>query len=322
MSGGGLGVLRFVALRLLATAALLLVASFVVFWLLHLAPGDPARNLLGPRTPNPETLRAIRDEYRLGDPFFDQYRWWLGNVLRGDLGHSIRSRDVTVNSLLAERGVLTFQLASYAFVLTLVTALPLGIAAGFRAGGIVDRTVSIGAVVGIGAPSFAVGLVLLYLFGLYFPIFPEYGDGSGGLDRWWHLTLPAITLAFGLAALVVKLTRTAVINELSQDYVSFARSRGLSAAQIRRMVLRNALIPVATSLGLVFAFLFGGTILVETTFSLGGIGSLLVDSVAFKDIPVVQAITLLTAAVIAVTALVVDLTYLAIDPRVRQRAAS
>lgn len=322
MSGGTWGVVRFVALRLVATAALLLVASFVVFGLLHLAPGDPARNLLGPRTPNADTLAAIRAEYHLDDSFFDQYLWWLGNVLHGDLGHSIRSKDVTVASLLAERGVLTLQLASYAFVLTLVTALPLGVAAGFRAGGVIDRTISVGAVIGIGAPSFAVGLVLLYLFGLYFPIFPEYGDGTGGLDRYWHLTLPAITLGFGLAALVVKLTRTAVITELRQDYVTFARSRGLTTGQIRRMVLRNAMIPVATSLGLVFAFLFGGTILVETTFSLGGIGSLLVDSVSFKDIPVVQAITLLTAAVIALTALLVDLTYLVIDPRVRQRAAS
>ena len=129
-----------------------------------------------------------------------------------------------------------------------------------------------------------------------------------------------MTLAIGLGALVFKLTRTAVLAELDQDYVAFARSRGLSNQQIRRLVLRNAMLPIVTSLGLVFAFLFGGTILVEVTFALQGIGSLLAGSVTFKDVPVVQAITLLTAAVIALTALAVDLFSFAADPRVRRRA--
>ena len=157
------------------------------------------------------------------------------------------------------------------------------------------------------------------MFGVWLDIFPVYGSGDGGLDTWWHLVLPAITLAFGIGALVFKLTRTAVLGELQQDYVAFAYSRGLSRRQVRSLVLRNALIPVATSLGLVFGFLFGGTILVEVTFALAGIGSLLASSVTFKDIPVVQAITLLTALVIALTALAVDLLYYAVDPRVRKR---
>jgi peptide/nickel transport system permease protein len=146
-----------------------------------------------------------------------------------------------------------------------------------------------------------------------------YGSGDGGLDTWWHLVLPAVTLAFGIGAMVFKLTRTAVLGELQQDYVAFARSRGLDRRQVRALVLRNALIPVGTSLGLVFGFLFGGTILVEVTFALPGIGGLLAGSVTFKDIPVVQAVTLLTAAVIALTALAVDLFYWAVDPRVRKR---
>ena len=313
--------LRFTVGRLLATVALLLALSFIVFALLQLTPGDPARNLLGPRASSPEALAEIRDQYNLNEPFFRQYLLWLGGVVQGDFGDSIRS-DEPVTTLLASRVLLTMQLAVYAFVLTLLVAVPLGIAAAWRAGGAIDRGVTTGAIVGVGAPSYAVGLVLLYVFGVKLDVFPIYGSGDGGLDRMWHLSLPAVTLAIGLGALVFKLTRTAVLAELDQDYVAFAQSRGLSRHQIRSMVLRNAMLPIVTSLGLVFAFLFGGTILVEVTFALQGIGSLLASAVTFKDIPVVQAITLLTAAVIALTALAVDLFSFAADPRVRRRAAA
>ena len=314
-------VLRFVLVRLAATALLLLAVSFVVFALLHLTPGDPARNLLGPRPSTPEVLASIRAQYNLDNPFLSQYFQWLGGVFQGDFGTSIRS-DTAVITLLADRVVLTAQLASYAFLLTVLVAIPVGIFAASRAGSALDRTVSVGAIIGVGAPSYAVGLLLLYVFGVNLDIFPVYGSGDGFLDRIWHLSLPAITLALGIGALVFKLTRTAVLGELDQDYVSFAVSRGLSPQQVRAMVLRNAMIPVVTSLGLVFGFLFGGTILVEITFALQGIGSLLASSVTFKDIPVVQAITLLTAAIIAFTALAVDLFYFAAEPRVRRRVAA
>lgn len=309
---------RYVVIRLAATLALLLVLSFVVFGLLHLTPGDPARNLLGPRDPTPEVLQSIRAKYRLDRPFLEQYVLWLGDVLHGRLGTSIRS-DTAVTELLADRVLLTFQLSTMAFLLTVAVGVPLGIAAAWRAGSAFDRAASVTSIVGVGAPTYAVGLLLLYVFGVWLDVFPVYGSGDGGLDTWWHLVLPAVTLAFGIGALVFKLTRTAVLGELQQDYVAFARSRGLSGSQVRRLVLRNALIPVATSLGLVFGFLFGGTILVEVTFALPGIGGLLAGSVTFKDVPVVQAITLLTALVIGLTALAVDLLYWVVDPRVRKR---
>lgn len=312
---------HFVLVRLAATVVLLLVLSFVVFSLLHLMPGDPARNLVGVREPSDSLVASIRAKYHLDQPFLEQYWHWLTGVFRGDFGRSIRT-DETVTRMLADRVALTFQLAVMAFVLTVAVAVPAGIAAARRAGTAIDRALSVSAVVGVGAPSFAVGLLLLYLFSYRFDVLPGYGSGDGLLDRGWHLVLPAVTLAFGLGALVFKLTRTAVLAELRQDYVSFAISRGLEAAQVRRIVLRNAMIPVVTSLGLMFAFLFGGTILVEVTFALRGIGGLLADSVTFKDLPVVQAVTLLTAAVIALTALTVDLVYLVIDPRVRTRETS
>jgi peptide/nickel transport system permease protein len=315
---GSLG--RFVAVRLAATLVLLVVLSFTVFALLYLTPGDPARNLVGPRNVTPELLASIRQQFHLDEPLLAQYGHWLGAFVQGDFGVSIRS-DTPVGTLLASRAALTFQLAAMAFVLTVVVAVPLGIATARRAGSAFDSLVSVGAIAGIGAPTYAVGLLLLYVFGVFFDVFPVYGSGDGGWDRLWHLALPAITLASGIGALVFKLTRTAVLAELGQDYVAFARSRGLPERRIRRMVLRNAMIPVGTSLGLVFAFLFGGTILVEVTFALPGIGSLLAGSVTFKDVPVVQSITLLTATVIAMSALAVDVMYYLVDPRVRRREA-
>jgi len=320
MSSQG-SVVRFTAGRLLGTVALLFVLSFIVFTLLHLTPGDPALNLLGPRAASPEALAAVREQYHLDEPFLTQYLLWLGDVVHGDLGESIRSGE-SVTSLLAGRVLLTLQLSLFAFLLTLLVGVPLGIVSAWRAGGVFDRGATTTALIGVGAPSYAVGLMLLYVLGVQLGAFPVYGSGDGGLDTWWHLTLPAVTLAFGVGALVFKLTRTSVRAELDQDYVTFARSRGLSPKQVQSLVLRNAILPIITSLGLVFAFLFGGTILVEVTFALQGIGSLLASSVTFKDVPVVQAITLLTAAVIALTALVVDLLAFAADPRVRRRAAS
>jgi peptide/nickel transport system permease protein len=148
--------------------------------------------------------------------------------------------------------------------------------------------------------------------------FPVYGTGQTPLDRLWHLALPAVALAAGLAALVVKVTRTAVLRELESDYVTFARARGLRPQAVARLYLTNAAIPVLTSAGLLLAFLFGGTILVETTFSLPGLGSLLAESITFKDIPVVQAVTLVVAVAISLAGLVVDLLTLAVDPRVRR----
>lgn len=314
-------VARFTLGRLLATAGLLLALSCIVFVLLYLMPGDPAQNLLGVRSASPEVLAQVRAQYHLDDPFLVQYLHWLGSVVRGDFGQSIRS-DEAVLSLLGSRVLLTLQLATYAFVITVLVAVPLGVLSAWRSGGAVDRTASTAAIVGVGAPSYAVGLLLLYVFGVKLGLFPVYGSGDDGFGRFTHLTLPAVTLAIGLGALVLKLTRTAVLAELDQDYVAFARSRGLTNRQIQAMVLRNALLPVITSLGLVLTFLLGGTILVEITFALPGIGSLLANSVTFKDVPVVQAVTLLTAALIALVALAVDLLYFAVDPRVRRRAAS
>jgi peptide/nickel transport system permease protein len=247
-----------------------------------------------------------------------QYVRWLGGFVTGDLGESIRLQ-TSVSDAISSRVGLTAALCGIAFVIALVVAIPLGVRSAVRAGGASDRTASALAVVGLSAPTFAVGLLLLYVFAYYLPVFPVYGAGSGGLDTLWHLVLPAITLALGLGAIILKLTRTAMLRELEADYVTSARARGLSERSVQRIALRNAAIPIVTGASLVLTFLVGGTVLAETTFALPGLGTLLQDSVLFKDIAVVQSLTLLVAIVIAVIALLADIAYILLDPRVRER---
>lgn len=308
---------RMLAVRVLGMLAVLLVLSVLVFSLMHLAPGDIVKNLLGNRPSSPEAVAAIRAQYNLDDPAWLQYLKWLGGFVTGDLGQSIRLQ-VPVADAISQRLGITLALCAVAFVLALAVAVPLGVHSAVRAGGWADRSASGLAIVGLSAPTFAVGLLLLYVFAYYLPLFPVYGAGTGGLDTLWHLVLPAITLAVGLGAIIVKLTRTAMLRELETDYVTAARARGIPEKAVRRIALRNAAIPIVTGASLVLTFLVGGTVLAETVYALPGLGTLLQDSVLFKDIAVVQSLTLLVAVVIAVIALLADLAYLLLDPRLRR----
>ncbi|MEU5099214.1 ABC transporter permease [Streptomyces sp. NPDC020996] len=310
--------LAFLVRRLGMTVLLLLALSLLVYGLMFLAPGDIARNLLGTRNVTPQALAEVRAQYHLDKPFLWQYAHWLADAVTGDFGDSIRT-GAPVGRMMRERLGLTAALSALAFLLSVLVAIPAGVAAALHRGGRLDRTLVGWSVVGISAPGFAVGLILLYVFAVGLGWFPVYGTGTGFLDGLWHLVLPAVTLALGLGAFVVKLTRAAVARELDEDYVVFARSRGLGRVRVLTIVLRNAAIPILTSLALMVGYLFGGTLLVEVTFALPGLGALLEQSVLFKDFPVVQALTVVVAVVISLTALLADLAYLAVDPRIRTR---
>lgn len=312
---------RMLAVRVLGMIAVLFVLSVVIFSLIHLAPGDIVKTLLGTRPSSPAAVEAIRAQYHLDDPLYVQYLRWLGGFVTGDLGQSIRLQ-IPVADAIGQRVALTALLCGLAFGIALVVAVPLGVHSAVRAGGWADRSATGLAIVGLSAPTFAVGLLLLYVFAYYIRIFPVYGSGKGGLDTLWHLVLPAIALALGLGAIVLKLTRTAMLRELDSDYVTSARARGIPESGVRRIALRNAAIPIVTGASLVLTFLVGGTILAETTFALPGLGTLLQGSVLFKDIAVVQSLTLLIAIVIAVIALLADAAYLLLDPRIRQSGGS
>jgi peptide/nickel transport system permease protein len=304
--------------RLLAMAGTLLIVSFLVFSLLYVLPGDPAILLLGPVRATPEAIARIRAEYNLDAPFLEQYVTWLGNALHGDFGRSIRS-GVPVTDMLAERMPITVGLGVYAIVITVVVAIPAGLAAGMRRGSRVDRGVTVGSLIGLSAPPFAVAVLLIYVFAVTLGWFPAFGAGDDPLDRIYHLTLPAIALAFGNIAIVSRQTRAATMDVAHQDYVTFARARGTPARTVwRTYVLRNASLPVITIVGLVLAFSLTGAVLIEWAFALPGIGALLVESVNLRDVPVVQAVAMLTAVVVLSVNLIVDVTYFLLDPRLRR----
>ncbi|WP_324764976.1 ABC transporter permease (plasmid) [Sinorhizobium meliloti] len=299
------------------TIPLLLIISFGVFALADIAPGDPVRSLLGARASDPATLAAIRARYHLDDPFLIQYGYWLSHVIRGDLGVSIQGNRA-VTSIIAERLGVTIFLSLMSTTLVLGLGIFLGAVAAFRRGTRLDRAVVMFGVFGVSSPAFVTGIFLLYLFGVLLPWFPIFGPGRGFLDRAWHLTLPALALATSVMAIVVKITRAAMIEELARDYVTFARARGLSSRRILfAYVLRNSLIPVITAAGLIVVGIVAGAIYVEVTFSLPGLGALTVDAIQKRDIPTIQGTTLLFSAFVLLINLAVDVIYRVIDPRIR-----
>lgn len=307
--------LRFLAIRLAGTALVLLVLSFGIYCLVYIAPGSVEQTLLGNRPATETTRAAVRAQYHLDDPLLLQYGRWLADAVQGNLGTSIRSGE-PVDTAIGSRAGLTLELAGLGTVLALLLGLPLGVLAALRRGRATDQGIVTLSVAGLSAPPFAVGLVLLTLLAIRLDWFPVYGAGTGGFDRLWHLALPALALAVAGAGLLVRFTRTALVRELDQDYVVFARARGLGRVRVLRYALRNCAVPILTATGLVLTSALIGSVLVEVVFALPGLGSLLVDAVSFKDVPVVQGVALLLTLLIALVNLAVDAAYTAADPRV------
>ena len=309
--------LVYVVKRFLVAFGLLIVVSFLVFSLLAMSPGSMETTLLGVRPATPETVEAIRDEYNLDEPFLAQYWYWARDAAQLDLGRSITSGD-TVTHVVQERLPISLALAGYTLLLVLVVGVPLGLLAGIRHGTRLDRAVTTLTVVGMSAPAFAVGLLLLYIFGVELGWFPVFGAGDGFVDRVHHLTLPALALALALGALVVRQTRAAALDVMHEDYVTFARARGLSRSRLLgAYALRNVSLPIVTSAGFILILALSGAVLVESVFSLPGVGSLMVESVTTKDVPVVQGVALMLAFYVIVINVVIDVSVMVIDPRTR-----
>jgi peptide/nickel transport system permease protein len=304
------------ARRLLVSIVLLVVLSFISFSLLALSPGDPAKLLLGTRPTTPANLAAIRAEFHLNQSFWGQYWYWLQGVAQLQFGRSIATL-APVGPTLASHLLLSLQLAAVGAVFAIGGGVVFGIAAAVWQERFADRAIVALSIVGVSAPAFVAGIVLLLLFSVDLNWLPAYGQGGGGLDRLKHLLLPGIALGLGAMALVLKVTRASMIRELSSDYVTFARARGVSTPRvITTYALRNALIPIITSSGLVFSYLIASAVLVEVVFNLPGVGSMLVSGVTTHDIPVVQAAVLAIGAIVILVNLVVDVLYLFLDPRV------
>lgn len=311
------GVARLILMRLAVAVPLLLIISFGIFSLVHLAPGDPVRALLGTRPSDPETLENLRERYHLNDPFIVQYGKWLGQVAQGDLGRSINGNRLVLSSI-KERASVTIYLCLISTAIVLVAGILLGMLAAFRRGGRLDRFVVMFGVLGISSPAFVTGIFLLYVFGVVLGWFPTFGAGRGFADRLWHLALPSVALALSIMAIVVKITRASMIEVMDRDYVAFARARGMSMTRITfAYILRNALIPVVTAGGIIVIGFLANAIYVEVTFAIPGLGSLIVDAVQKRDIPLIQGTTLVFACFVVMINLLVDVIYTLIDPRIR-----
>lgn len=298
-------------------ALLMLILSLLVFTLLWLSPGSVLATLIGTRPVTPQIIAALTAEYHLKDPFIVQYWHWLVHAVHFDFGRSIQY-SAPVTSLITQRLPITATLAGYTLFLTVVFGVPAGMIAAIRRGGVIDRTISTLTVLGMSAPSFAIGLVLLYVFGVRLGWFPVYGAGIGFVDRIYHLTMPAVAFATFLTAIVARQTRAAALNVVQQDYITFARARGLSPTRVLvRYALRNTALPVVTVVGLLLIVALSGALFIEQVFSLSGVGALMYQSVNLRDIPVVQGLAFFASLFVISINLAVDLVALVIDPRTR-----
>lgn len=301
----------FLARRLLFSVFVLWGAVTVIFVVLRLVPGDPAMVLLGPDA-DPEQIALLRAQLGLDEPVLVQYGIYLGNVVRLDFGNSLRLH-TDVMQLVFSRMPFTALLAVTALVLSLIIGFPLGLMASLKPNGPVDRVISVFSLIGQSAPSFWIGIVLILVFARGLHVLPSAGAGT-----WQHLVMPAFTLALPFLAILVRLTRSGLLEVTHEGYVQTARAKGLSErVVILAHAARNALIPITTVVGLQFGTLLAGTVIVETVFAWPGIGRLLIDSISHRDYGVVQACVLLIATIFVLINLVVDVLYGYLDPRIR-----
>ena len=297
--------------RLIMLIPVLFGVSVLVFMMLHLTPGDPARLVAGPMA-TPEHVQQIRHQLQLDQPIYAQYIHYMSQLLQGNMGQSIITRD-TVISELWPRYLATAELTASAMLVSVLIGMTAGVISATRQYGIVDNVLSVLTLFGLSTPAFWLGLMLILLFSLHLGWFPT--AGRGGVK---HLVLPTITLGMFAMATVARMTRGSMLDVLHQEYVQSARAKGLKEnTVIVRHALKNALIPIVTVVGLQVGQLLSGAVLTETVFSWPGIGRFMVDSIKARDFPVVQGGVLLIAVTFVIVNLIVDLLYSVIDPRIR-----
>jgi len=285
--------------------------TLIAFLILHLSKGDPVKIMLGPYATE-ENVAALRAKYNLDEPLHVQYLTWIGNVLKGDLGNSIRYNR-SVNELIGERIGPTLILTGSGLIIAVVFGVMLGISAALRRNSLLDYFSTFQAMFWISIPAFWLGILLLYIFGLQLRWVP-----IAGMTGFTSIILPALTLGLRQEAWFARPMRAEMLEVLNQDYVKTAKAKGLKyRIVIWKHALRNALIPIVTMLALRLPWIIGGSVVVEVVFSWGGIGSLLVNSVLARDFPVVQAILLIIAITVVLANLFADLIYSVIDPRIR-----
>lgn len=311
--------LAFAIRRLIATIPVMAIVAIIVFSLLYLTPGDPAAVLAGEQA-TAEDIERLRVTLGLDEPYLVRFGQWIGDVLQGDLGTSIFSRR-PVMELIVQRLEPTVALTIASLFIAVIIAIPLGVIAAWRSGGIVDRVAMSFAVLGFSVPVFVLSYLLIALVSVKLQLLPVQGYvpiayGIGPFAR--HLILPALSLGIINAALIARITRTAMLEVLNQDYIRAARAKGLSVRRVLiRHALKNAAVPIVTVIGISFALLISGVVVTETVFNIPGLGRLTVDAILRRDYPVIQGVILVFSATYVVVNLLVDLSYGLFDPRIK-----
>lgn len=311
--------ISYILRRLLATIPVMGVVALFVFSLLYIAPGDPASIIAGDLA-NEDDIARIREQLGLEEAFPIRFATWVLAVLQGDLGTSMFT-NVPVTTLIAQWIEPTLALAGVTLLLTLAIAVPLGVIAAARAGSTFDRGIMVFSVAGYSVPIFVLAYILVFVFSLKLGVAPVQGYKSlseGVLPFLRHLMLPSLAVAFGLIALVARITRASMLEVLAQDYVRTAKAKGLSESEVLLgHALKNAAVPIATVVGIGFAALISGVVVTETVFGIPGMGKLIVDAILRRDYPVIQGVTLVFSFAYVMVNLAIDLAYTLFDPRIR-----
>jgi peptide/nickel transport system permease protein len=311
--------LTFLGRRLVATIPVLLIVALIVFLMTRFAPGDPAASIVGDDA-NAATLARVRDGLGLNDSLPAQFGRWGWQLLHGSLGESFFLKR-QVSELIAQRVEPTLSLTCLTLVVTIMIAVPLGVVAAWKHGGWLDRILMGFSALGFSIPAFVIGYMLIWAFALRWQLLPVQGYGriSDGIGAWLsHLILPATTLSIIYVALIARVTRAAVAEAMTEDYIRTARAKGISETRVLvRHALSNAAVPIVTVIGIGVALLIGGVVVTESVFAIPGLGSLTVDAVLSRDFPLIQGITLFFSVIYVAVNLLVDISYLMFDPRIR-----
>lgn len=311
--------LRLILSRLVAAIPVMGVVAIFVFLMLRLSPGDPAAILAGDAA-TPETIAAIRAGLGLDQPIWVQFVQWVGNLLQGDLGRSVLSKQPVMH-MIADRIEPTISLAVVTLIFSVAVAVPIGIVAAWKQGSWIDRSIMALSVAGFSVPVFVLGYILIYIFSIKLDLLPVQGFVSIREGLWpflQNMILPTLALGFIYIALFARITRASMLEVLGEDYIRTAHAKGLrDSVVLTRHALRNAAVPIVSVIGIGFALLIGGVVITETVFNIPGLGRLVVEAVLARDYPIIQGIILLFSGIYVLINLVIDIAYVLLDPRIR-----
>ncbi|MDY5022089.1 MAG: ABC transporter permease [Blautia sp.] len=308
---------KFIVKRILQLIPILLATSILIFCMIRITPSDPVASMTKGKRISEETRQSLEEKYHLDKSLPEQYIIWITNALRGDLGDSFEYKQ-SVNSLIAGRLPTTLQLVIMSAILALLIAVPVGIISAVKMNQATDRILSVLTLIFVASPVFLTAILLMLVFALNLHLFPTFGSGKSIVENIYYLFLPALALGLNMVALISRITRSNMIEQLNSNYTTTAIAKGIPYHRVvLKHCLKNAIIPVVTVASIQIGSMIVGAVLVENVFALGGVGDILIGAIKSSDYPVVQGITLMMVALFLVINLLVDIVYALIDPRIR-----